>query len=218
MKYRKDRPIYERQSGEKRFAWRAFVLYRDIGPDRTLWAVCKPLQDLFSIARQSDHTKKYPHGAGVARRLETWWKENRWWDRAGAWDRAKAAEKDHQKRIDLEEMEKRHVMESQALQHKGLQALQAMNPSILHPREVLRYLEVAMKLEAMARGKPESIRQTQVTGKSGGPIQTVNAHAHGGVGASAPVRVTEILVTTREEVKALLERGLMSGADVIGGV
>jgi hypothetical protein len=94
----------------------------------------------------------------------------RWRERAEAWDelerqRARAA---HAQAVD--EMNRRHVQEGQALQNKGLQALKAMEPTRLSATEAVRCVVDGTKLERTARGEPETVHEQRLTGKDGGPI------------------------------------------------
>jgi hypothetical protein len=93
-----------------------------------------------------------------------------WRERAEAWD-------EHEMRIlraaraqDVEEMNRRHIHEAQALQGKAIQRLKHLNPEDLSTGDVVRYFVEGTKLERTARGEPETIEECRVTGKSGGPV------------------------------------------------
>ena len=132
---------YERQPGETAKAFRAFTIYRDMGPGRSIRNVLKAV----------DKPDSYRPV------LERWSSQNRWVDRAAAWDdyldqQARQAQVDA-----LKEMYERHIQAAVAMQAKALKRLRGLSPDELSPMQVRLFLIEAAKLERMGRGEPESI-------------------------------------------------------------
>lgn len=124
---------WERQKGESRQAFQAFAIYRDMGPARSLQKVAQQLSKSLAL-------------------MKRWSEKWSWVARAQAWDdeQDRIAREAQQKEI--EEMNRRHAQEAMALQRKAVEALKALAPEDLRPRDVLAFFVDAAKLERLARG------------------------------------------------------------------
>ena len=126
-----DKP-WERQQGESSKAFEAFVIYRDMGADRTLTAVAEKLQKSYTLVRR--------------------WKERwRWPERVRAYDndlekaaRAKAVK-------DRKDMISRHIKIATDLQDKACAALKNMDPQVMSPKDIKEILKMATDLERLNR-------------------------------------------------------------------
>ncbi len=143
---------WERQPTESAIAFAAFVIFRDLGPRRSLDAASrlhhrKPGQE---PDQPQTGTKKRKSG-----QVRLWYKSWNWRARAEAYD----AELDRRHRAAretaLREMAERHAREAVALQEKALRRLQQMQPEELSPVQVLDYFIQAAKLERLSRGEPD---------------------------------------------------------------
>jgi hypothetical protein len=94
----------------------------------------------------------------------------RWRERAEAWDEHERRKAQAARVKDIEEMNRRHIQEAQALQNKALQRLKALDLDDLSATDVLRYFVEATRLERTARGEPETIEERRLTGKGGGTV------------------------------------------------
>ena len=116
---------WERQPGETEKAYEAFLVYKNLGPGRSIKKVSDRLQKTYAL-------------------IYRWNMRNGWKARVEAFDREN--ERVEQERIQKEraEMIKRHIKIGLAAQGKALKALDRMDPESLTPgnvREFLRAVE-----------------------------------------------------------------------------
>lgn len=126
---------WERQDGETNKQFEAFVIYRDMGEERSLSKVAEKLQKSTTL-------------------MGRWSGSNNWVERVAAWD-------DEQDRIlraeqikDIKRMRKRHADMAATMitaAAKGLKEIMA-KPEEMKPNDVARLVEVASKLERISRG------------------------------------------------------------------
>ena len=128
-----DAELWERQDGESPQAWESFVAYRDLGAERSLTKA----GELVGRARQTMSV------------FSMKWK---WVERCAAWD----AELDRQARqaqLDaIKKMRKRHADLAMAALAKTARALARIPEEEWKAGDVARMMEVASKLERIARG------------------------------------------------------------------
>lgn len=143
---------YERRESETDPAWGAFILYRDMGLDRSLAKVAAQLgkSDVL-MSRWSSH-----HG---------------WRKRVLAYD----MEADRRQRIGalkgIEDMRRRHTRLAQRLQHLGHLELEKLVKAAekhaiagtLDSALVLKLIEQGAKMERVVRGEPGEIIETHTT-------------------------------------------------------
>ncbi|MFI1563895.1 hypothetical protein ACH4ZX_12680 [Streptomyces sp. NPDC020490] len=124
---------WERQPGESAAAWEAFACYRDLGLSRSISKVAERLAKSRTL-------------------IERWSTAHRWVLRAEAWDR----EQDRLWRADQQqaarEVARRHARLASAAQSKIVAQLQQLDPSRLSPSDVIRWLEVTVRIERQAYG------------------------------------------------------------------
>jgi hypothetical protein len=151
---------WERQLEEPNLWFTRFERYRLAGPNRSLLGTMNAERTEKSRKRQSRVSGAWNQA------YERW----RWRERAEAWDE----QEQHRVRTahaqDIEEMNRRHIQEAQALQNKAIQRLKSLELDDLSGADVLRYLVEATKLERTARGEPETIEERRLTGKDGGAV------------------------------------------------
>jgi len=151
-----DRRLFERQPDEPQKAWQAFLLYREIGWDRTI-------QKAADLYRERNGLKGKSRTA--ARNLEDWAAKWGWTVRAAEWDRELDK---HRRALALKEIEKMH--ERHANLGKMLQSLGAIElkkflkdaekkvaAGTISIADVYKAIETGAKLERSSRGEPESI-------------------------------------------------------------
>ena len=131
-------PPWERQTGEGDKAWEAFVIYRDLGADRSLRLVAQRLGRSPGYLEELSRTKG-------------------WTERVAAWD----AELDRQARkaqvAEITKMRKNHAAIAVSMLAKAAKALQSLPAEDLKAVDVSRMVEVASKLERLARGDVSEI-------------------------------------------------------------
>ncbi|MEU6904412.1 hypothetical protein ABZ935_03495 [Streptomyces coeruleorubidus] len=125
---------WERQDHESPLAFEAFVVYRDLGPARSVT----------KVARELDKSR-----AVVGR-----------WSRQFAWVMRATAHDREQDRLFLAEqaqarrdITRRHAKLAQAVQSKAVARLQTLDPQELSPSELLRYVQVAAEIERRSVGE-----------------------------------------------------------------
>lgn len=154
-----DRPMkakkqpWDRQPNEPPRAFRAFVYYLE--GDGELFM---PTRSLAEVAKKAKASLKrlYP----IAQEWE-------WSARADAKDQWDLDQRRVAQRRELFKMHNRHAKAATAAMGAALSTLQKYVPSgdrkpaAMTPAEAIRCLEVAVKIERMARGEPDTIQKTQ---------------------------------------------------------
>ncbi|MBC7340903.1 MAG: hypothetical protein H5U02_00355 [Clostridia bacterium] len=136
--------LWERQKGESRKAYQAFCAYRDMGPARSLAKVSQQLRKSKVL-------------------LQRWSVRWSWVARAEAWDDEldrRAREAQEQARL---EMVDRHARAAVAFQQRVLERLAELDPSELSPGDLVKWFDVAVKVERLSRGEPTEIGKQEVT-------------------------------------------------------
>jgi hypothetical protein len=134
-------PYWLRQPYESKAAYEAFTLYRDMGSKRSLRAVGEKLNKSFTLMGR---------WSGI-------WK---WPKRADAWDDHIDYEATQAAFNEVIEMKKRHINIATALQVKGFQDFDKINPEDLKAAERLAFILEGVKLERISRGEATEIQET----------------------------------------------------------
>jgi len=132
---------WERLDNESSKAYRAFCVYRDLGPDRSIDKA------MAAVGQKNRRT------------WGEWCSKYNWVERAAAYDSYLEAEKRKEKEREILDMARRHATLAMAFQEKVAKALQMIDPSDLSPRDLARWLEVATTLERLSRGEPTEIEK-----------------------------------------------------------
>jgi hypothetical protein len=157
LKFDRDRPPYDRQTDETDRQWEAFMLYRNMGSDRTLRATAEKYRELHGLTSKP---------ASTERTVQMWSVRWRWRDRCAAWER----EVDKKaRRIALDEvarMNARHIKLAESTQALAASELKKLLAKTKQTKEVtvevgdfLRVMEAGVKLERLARGEPDTIHE-----------------------------------------------------------
>lgn len=122
---------WERIPGESAKAYAAFCAYRDYGIDRS---ITKVLQ-------------RYHEKYGSRPLLSRWSQRYDWVKRCHDYD--VHIEKEFRRELHSEylDMTRRHLSQAKLMQEKALEALETIDPTTLTNLDLLRYLEIGMKLE-----------------------------------------------------------------------
>lgn len=144
-----DPELWERQPGETSLKYQQFLAYRDQGRARTLQKAAEVL------------TKSAGHIRNIAADYD-------WSRRCHAWDAEQDRLWELEQAVARREMARRHAQLASGVLAKVVGRLQELQVSELTPNDVIRWFEVATKVERQARGEPtETIAHT---GKDGGPV------------------------------------------------
>lgn len=122
--------IWDKQPGESQKAYAWFCRYRDYGVDRSIAKVLQKYIGKASSAVLSRWSVKYD-----------------WVKRAETYD--EYLEKERRKEYEAHnlEMGKRHIQQARALQEKAMIRIQQLDPAEMTPTELLRFLDLGMKIE-----------------------------------------------------------------------
>jgi len=152
--------LWDRQPGEPNRWFGRFERYRLAGPNRSL------LGTVNGKLSDKDATRKAKVPGSWNRAFAQW----RWRQRAEAWDEQERRQAQAARLQEIDEMNRRHIQEAQALQSKALLRLKSLELDDLSAPDVLRYFVEATRLERTARGEPEAIEERRLTGKGGGTV------------------------------------------------
>lgn len=144
------RPPWERQDREGPKAWEAFVVYRDLGSERSLRLVSERL------GKNSSY-------------IESLSVQHNWVNRAAAWDAELDAKARRAQIAEVKQMRKRHAGFAVSMQGKAMDALKSLPKDELKAADISRMMEVATKIERIARGDVGEV----IEEREGEPMQTV---------------------------------------------
>jgi hypothetical protein len=151
---------WEQLTGEPNRWFARFESFRLGGQSRSLLGCVNADR----LARGADRSRSIPQA--WANNAKRW----RWRERAEAWDHAQRLEARLARTRDIEEMNRRHLHEAQALQSKAFQRLKAMEIERLSPADVLRFCIESAKLERTVMGEPQTIEEQRLAGHGGRPV------------------------------------------------
>lgn len=152
MPYARNPKPWERQLGESAKAFQAFTAYRDLDPDeRSIDAAAAAIGKSASMCNK-------------------WAQKWRWRERADAWLDHLENLRDQATENEVVAMCRRHAEIAVAFQEKLTQRLQKFKVSELKPRDMSAWLDVAAKLERMARGIEGERIKAEISGPDGKPI------------------------------------------------
>lgn len=138
--------VWDMQEGESSVAFEAFKFYRDLGLTRNLSKVAE------KVGKSYQTIAIYSHKYSWAMRVAAWDKEQDRQEQQWLLDERKKAVT-------------RHVRQAQSLQSKWIQRLQQLDPSELSVSEVIRYAEIATKLEREALGMAGTTVDVNLSGE-----------------------------------------------------
>lgn len=128
---------WERQPGETEKAYEAFLIFKNLGPGRTLQKVAEKLRKSGSLIRR-------------------WKAQCDWENRVEAYDRENERKEQIATQQARKKMIERHIKIGTSLQGKALQALETIKPGEMKPQDIERFLQFGTKLESENREKQET--------------------------------------------------------------
>ena len=129
---------WERQDGETPKQFEAFVVYRDLGEERSL----------SQVAQKLNKSKQL---------LGRWSSANNWVERCAEWDREQDRIARQEQIKSIKEMRKRHANIATAMLVKSAQALKKIPLEEIKPNDISRMVEVGSKLERLSRGDTSEV-------------------------------------------------------------
>ena len=134
---------WERQPKESAQAYQAFSIYRDLGEDRSLQAVATQLSKSLQL-------------------MKRWSKNWSWGERVRQYDdslQREAQARAFKKAVkELEEMQLRQIKTAVLLQKKAVQALDALDPLLIKPQDIVRMISAGAQLENATRTKTADVK------------------------------------------------------------
>lgn len=134
---------WERQPKESAQAYQAFSIYRDLGEDRSLQAVATQLSKSLQL-------------------MKRWSKNWSWGERVRQYEdslQREAQAKAYKKAVkELEEMQLRQIKTAVLLQKKAVQALDALDPLLIKPQDIVRMISAGAQLENATRTKTADVK------------------------------------------------------------
>ncbi|NCB72462.1 MAG: hypothetical protein EOM45_11900 [Clostridia bacterium] len=127
-------PTWGRQEGETTKAYAAFCAYRDYGIDRSIQKV----------------VNKYIENAWSMPLLLRWSANHNWVKRCAAFDSYMDKERQKEYLAQTLEISRRQAQSARRIQDIAIERLSSLDPITLTNQELLRYLEVGMRLEREA--------------------------------------------------------------------
>lgn len=156
------RPIkrpWERQPGEGTKAFAAFVIYRDLGRDRSLVKVADELR-----RRKEERGEKGGGRPGsIPTRLSTMSSQWRWVARSAAWDEEEDRLRLKARVKAVEEMAERQATYGMLMQQVGVLKLQKLREAVQEDDSAVsgplavKMVEAGSRVERLARGEPSEI-------------------------------------------------------------
>jgi hypothetical protein len=137
--------------GESAKAYRAFDLYRDLGPRRSLDQASRAYHQRPDAQSNGASSRRKTRASGIIRRWAERWN---WSARAMAWDQEVTRVRQTERLAQFKEMDDRHIKEMMLLQQRAVERGRLLTPEELTPQDVVRYLTEAIKMERLVRGEP----------------------------------------------------------------
>lgn len=135
--------LWERQKGESNPRWEGFQTYRDLPPGK------RSLRAVAEILHKGEPT------------LKRWSAEDKWGERCEAYDRYLDAEAAKQKILGIAEMNKRHINAAEKILDKAIDGLKHIEPDEMKPSDIAKLVDVASRLERLARGDATEVVETR---------------------------------------------------------
>lgn len=134
---------WERQTGESEKAFEAFVVYRDLGCDRSISKVVQKLNKSHAL---------------IARWSGQW----NWSERVRLYDNELEKQAFDEAVKERRAMSERHIKIAMQMQKKALEALQLLSVKDMSPRDIKDYIKTATEIERLNRTVDESSRSDKV--------------------------------------------------------
>ena len=127
MPNKREQP-WDRQKGEGARAFEAFLVYLQMGPERSVRAVAQKLSKSYTLAGR-------------------WSSTYHWVERCRAWDNYLQQEAKKAAVAEVRRMNQRHAKMASAIQATAMQALQEMGTSMVKPKNFASVVKLATDLE-----------------------------------------------------------------------
>lgn len=147
-----ERKPWEMMDGESAKNFEAFSIYLDLGPTRSCPQVAEKLRKSVGL-------------------MERWSRAYNWVERSTAWDQEQGREARESQLSEIAKMRKRHAKLATDMLAKAAAALEKLPPDEVKASDVSRMVEVASKLERLARGDVGEVVEERDGGEAVDPVQ-----------------------------------------------
>lgn len=147
-----ERKPWEMMEDERPKPFEAFCIYRDMGLDRTIAKVAKQLSKSYQL-------------------MSRWASQYNWGERVAAWDREQDRVARESQLSEIAKMRNRHAKLATDMLAKAAAALEKLPPDEVKASDVSRMVEVASKLERLARGDVGEVVEERDGGEAVDPVQ-----------------------------------------------
>lgn len=130
--------LWERQKGESAQAYEAFVLYRDLGAERSHVKVAQQLGKSTAL-------------------ISRWSSRWNWVERCRAWENARDEQARRAALQKYKDMNARHIKIALQLQQKALRAMEELPDEALSPKDIMTFIDKAIAIERMTRQEDAGI-------------------------------------------------------------
>lgn len=143
---------WERQNGETAKQFEAFVIYRDMGEERSITAVTQKLNKSRAL-------------------IGRWSSNNSWVERCIAWDREKDRLARLEQQKDIKKMRKRHANLAVSMLVKAAKALERIPIEEIKASDISKFVETASRLERVSRGDVGDVIEQRDGGEAMDSVQ-----------------------------------------------
>jgi len=138
---------WERQPKETADQFNKFAVFLALGPSRNI----------------IEMMKKLGLSVGGRGKMQLVAGRKRWYERAAAYDEHLEKLRVTAVETEVQEMAKRHAANAVKIQEKLLARLEALQPQELEPSDLIKWFDIAVKVERLSRGL--ATESSEVTGK-----------------------------------------------------
>jgi len=142
--------LWERQKGESPQAYEAFVIYRDLGPERSLREVSQRLGKSKTL-------------------MDRWSRTHKWVERCRAYENDLDEKARQQALKKYKDMNARHIRIALQMQEKALRAMEELPDEALSAKDVMSFLKESLAIEKLRRADEAGV--TSGGGKQDGGQQ-----------------------------------------------
>lgn len=144
--------LWERQPNETPKAFEAFVIYRDLGNERTIPKVAEALSKSVSL-------------------MNRWSQTYNWVERVNAWDDELARQTARELMRDMAKTRARQRKQALKMQHKGLELLKDIQPGDAKLSEIVSLMKLGMEQERICLGDVGDVIEERQSETTVSPVQ-----------------------------------------------
>lgn len=152
---------WEKLESETMKQFQAFVVYRELGPTRTLREA--------AIIHYRIPEGQYDPKMGKMRVFERWSARNKWVQRCEEYDQYVELKESEKNADTVRRMKVRHQSIAAAATAKVVEGINALDATKLNGVQLMQMFDLAVKNERLALGVPNDI--TALTNVEGGPVE-----------------------------------------------